>query len=296
VVTTIITIIFGASMDASTINDKTIRIADGTPGLVAWRGGRTATLLPKGGLKKGTTYTIVVSADCTTEDGQKLGADHTFSFTTEQPDPSTKDTLAPTIVSTLPGANETGVAIDTAIGVTFSEDVDPKTVTSASFFVGTVPGTIAVTGKTITFSPSGPLQIGTAYQATVTTAITDLAGNPLAMTHQWGFTTGGAPGTAAPTLSAVSPANGAANVPLTTTITLTFSAAIAPASVSGSSVALEANGGHVSCTVSVNGATVTLTPNAPLSPSTNYTIDVSGAVTDTVGNHVAPAISTFTTN
>lgn len=295
-ITTLITIVFGASMDASTINDHTIHLSDGTPGMVSWRGGRTATLLPKGGLKKGTTYTVLISGDCTTEDGEKLGTEHSFSFTTVEPGPVVpSDPDPPTVNSTSPAAAAEDVAIDTKITATFSEDVKSASVTATSFFVGNLSGTIAVNGKTVTFTPSAALAYGTTYKASLTTAITDLAGNPLAGKHEWLFTTQAAPDTQAPALSAVTPQDGATNVALDAEITLTFSEAIKASTVTSSSVRLEANGSPVTCLRQTSGTTITLFPGKSLVAGTAYTIIVTAAVTDVAGNAVSGFSRTFST-
>jgi hypothetical protein len=64
---------------------------------------------------------------------------------------------------------------------------------------GSISGTITFDGGTnvATFTPSSDLAIHATYTATLSTAITDLAGNPLAVDYNWPFTTvDGAWGTA----------------------------------------------------------------------------------------------------
>jgi len=91
-----------------------------------------------------------------------------------------------------------GVAVGTAVLATFNEAIAPATVTAASFTLRTgvdnVTGTITFSGaNTIaTFTPSAPLADNTTYTATLTTAITDVAGNALAANHVWTFTTAAA--------------------------------------------------------------------------------------------------------
>ena len=55
-----------------------------------------------------------------------------------------------------------------------------------------VTGTVSldVTGTIATFTPLSPLAPSTTYMATITTGVTDLAGNPLASAEVWSFTTG----------------------------------------------------------------------------------------------------------
>jgi VCBS repeat-containing protein len=101
----------------------------------------------------------------------------------------------PPIVSppTSPDNNATGVAVGTNVTATFSEPILSGSVTATSFIlsdgVDNVVGTFSVNGAIVTFDPSAPLLDNTTYTATLTTAVTDLAGNPLATNYSWTFTT-----------------------------------------------------------------------------------------------------------
>jgi hypothetical protein len=99
-----------------------------------------------------------------------------------------------TVVSPLLGA--TGVAINGAIKVTFNKVMDPLTLNTSTFTVtaadSSVTGTVTLAplGKIATFQPTGNLATNTLYTATVTTGAKDLAGNALASSKVWTFTTG----------------------------------------------------------------------------------------------------------
>jgi hypothetical protein len=86
------------------------------------------------------------------------------------------------------------VAINQIITATFSEAMDPSTVSTTTFTLnqGTTPvaGTVSYTGVTATFTPAGNLAPLTTYTATITTGAMDLAGNALAADFSWSFTTG----------------------------------------------------------------------------------------------------------
>ena len=100
------------------------------------------------------------------------------------------------MISTDPASDATGVAVNAAINATFSEAMDPSTITTANVTV-TGPGGTPVTGtvaylaasNTATFTPAGHLAVSTLYTATITTGATDLAGNALGSNHVWSFTT-----------------------------------------------------------------------------------------------------------
>jgi hypothetical protein len=103
------------------------------------------------------------------------------------------DTVAPTISSTNPADGATGVAIITA---SFSEAMKASTINATTFALSG-PGAVPVTGTVVydaaneiaRFVPSSALPAGTMYTATITTGATDLAGNALAGSHAWSFTT-----------------------------------------------------------------------------------------------------------
>jgi hypothetical protein len=105
---------------------------------------------------------------------------------------TTPDATAPTVSSTVPGINETGLAV-AAVSATFSEAIAPASVTTSSFTlkrgVDSVAGTVSVNGAVATFTPSAALAENTTYTATLTTAVTDVAGNHLAADYVWTFTT-----------------------------------------------------------------------------------------------------------
>jgi hypothetical protein len=106
------------------------------------------------------------------------------------------DVIKPTMSSTVPGTGATGVPIGSKLAATFSEAMDPATITTTTFTLqqGTmaVSGTVAYSGVTAVFTPTGSLAASTTYTATITTGATDLAGNALASNYVWSFTTGAA--------------------------------------------------------------------------------------------------------
>jgi hypothetical protein len=101
------------------------------------------------------------------------------------------------------------------------------------------------------------------------------------------------PDTRPPRVTDVTPASGATDVPVTTTVTATFDEAMDPASVTASTFTLTYGAGMgVSASVSYNAATktATLTPSAKLPYGETFTASVrSGAtgVTDVAGNPLA---------
>lgn len=111
------------------------------------------------------------------------------------PPPGNPDTIAPAITTVFPANGAEVSDLATQVLATFSEVVDASTVTSASFQAtlsaggAAVSGTVAASGNTATFTPASALRAGTQYQFRVTTAVRDLAGNPLASDFAWTFST-----------------------------------------------------------------------------------------------------------
>jgi len=188
---------FSEAMDSSTINTTTFTLADGTTpvsGAVTYAAvGTTATFRPSSNLAANTTYTATITTGARDLAGNALASNFVWSFTTG----SALDTTPPTVVSTDPANNATGVCINKAINATFSEAMDSGTINTATFTVAgpasaPVTGTVSydTTGNVATFTPASNLATNTPYTATITTGATDLAGNTLASDFVWMFTTG----------------------------------------------------------------------------------------------------------
>jgi hypothetical protein len=116
------------------------------------------------------------------------------------------------------------------------------------------------------------------------------------------FVTNTAPDTTPPTVISISPANGATNVSVTTSVSVTFSEAINPTTVNASTFQLWGPGNTlVTGTVSYSSTsnTATFLPAAALATSTSYTAVVtggSGGVKDLAGNAMTGNFtSSFTT-
>jgi WD40 repeat protein len=108
------------------------------------------------------------------------------------------DTTPPTITSTSPAANATGVNPSNPVTATFSEAMDSTTITTSNFQLQAgsnppVSATVSYAGNVATLTPSSALTANTTYTATVkggATGVKDLAGNPLATNQIWSFTSG----------------------------------------------------------------------------------------------------------
>jgi len=121
--------------------------------------------------------------------------------------PSLIDVTAPTVSSTNPANNASGVLADAVITATFSEVMDSATITNVSFILeGAAPvaGIVSLNnaGTIATFTPSVNLAFNTLYTASISVEAKDVAGNSLNSAYVWSFTT------------AIGPAEGPAAVDL----------------------------------------------------------------------------------
>jgi hypothetical protein len=118
--------------------------------------------------------------------------------------PVATDTKAPHVLQTTPGQGASNVNVGDPLTATFDEALDPATVTTTTFKVtgpgGTVPATVDYDplSGTATLTLSSALNFGTTYTATLVggssgTRIRDLAGNALAASRTWTFTTEATP-------------------------------------------------------------------------------------------------------
>src|SRR4030042_5655242 len=102
------------------------------------------------------------------------------------------ETTPPTVISTDPENNATDVALNKIITATFSEAMDPSTVTTTTFTLkqGETPvsGAVTYAGTVGTFTPAADLEANTTYTATITTGVRDLAGNAMTNNYECAFT------------------------------------------------------------------------------------------------------------
>ncbi|RPH30065.1 MAG: DUF3494 domain-containing protein [Bacteroidales bacterium] len=191
----LVVVTFSEPMDPLTINVLTFTLKQGSTSIsgTVTNTSSTATFTPTVNLEPNKIYTATVSTAVKDLAGNALISNHTFSFTTGD----APDTMLPMVNSIDPLSNATGVARNKVVAITFSEAMDPSTITDLTFTLK--QGETAVTGTvelnldrtTATFTPSNVLAVATIYTAKISTGAKDLAGNALASKTEWSFTTGG---------------------------------------------------------------------------------------------------------
>ncbi|MDY0746526.1 FG-GAP-like repeat-containing protein [Paucibacter sp. R3-3] len=201
------------------------------------------------------------------------------------------DTVAPTAsVAGLDGSTPLGPL--TKIAVTFSKAMDARTLANALQVFDAagqpVAGSISSSSTGLQFTPATAWASGS-YTAVLAVSAQDLLGNPLATEQRWAFTIDAT----APSLLQSTPANGAADVPLSGALQLQFSEAVDPATVNAQTISIGSY--NVTLSYQVSGSMVTLTPAEPMRRGTSYWLYVNG-VKDLAGNAISPLSIAFNTD
>jgi len=262
----------------------------------------TFTLTLGTSLAPDTLYTVTITGAQSLATGLALASPYVWHFTTGATQDMTRPRVTATDpVTTIPGPTG-GVPTNTAITASFTKDMDPLTITAASFTV-TCPAqcvslagvvSYAVGSKTAIFRPNAALAPNTTYTATITTAATDLAGNalegnqappPAASNYVWTFTTGSG-ATPPGNISVISnyPAAGSDTACPNTAISVTFNVPsglrMDPSTVDSETFTVAGPSAPVIAASVVldvaTGTTGTFTPSGPLTTGDTYTVTITG--------------------
>lgn len=183
---------FSEAMNEASVNNASYSLKKGSTtiaGTVSYSG-TSATFNPTSDLEPRVLYTAVINKDVKNTQGIELATDFTFSFTTGD----ALDIILPTILTADPLANATGVPRNKTVSITFSESMDASTINSTTFTLKkglvNVGGVVVYSGITATYIPTLALEANTLYTAQINTGAKDLAGNAVAASTTWNFTTG----------------------------------------------------------------------------------------------------------
>lgn len=289
-----ISIKFSEAMDPSTITSTSFTLKQGTTavaGTVTYADS-VAIFTPTSDLAASILYTATLSVDAKNMEGVALENIHTFSFTSGL----APVLVAPTVAAIAPLNEATDVALNITVSATFSEAMDPSTVTSTSFTLtqGTtaVAGTVTYAGNIAVFTPTSALEPGLTYSANVTVGAKNLAGTALAEAKAWSFTTN-----AIPTIISTAPLDAALNVALSQAISITFSEAMDPSTFTATSFTLMQGTTAVAGAVSYTGNTAVFTPTTALAAGSVFTATVTTDAKDLGGVAIAAAkVWSFTTD
>ncbi len=208
------------------------------------------------------------------------------------------DQISPSVTATNPVNGAKDIPISIAPTASFSEAIDPTTLTASSFTL-TGPGGVTVptnvsydsTTNTATLTPRANLAYGTTYTATLAATIKAVDGTPLAAPVTWSFTTHQPH---PPGVVATFPAGGATGVSPGVSLTASFDQPIDPTTLTSASFSLATStGATVPAVVSYDSTTQTasLVPQQPLATATTYTATLSPTITSATGIALAGAVS-----
>ena len=278
----VITATFSIPMDASTITASTFTVKAGATavaGTVTYAG-LLATFTPSANLLPNTLYTGTITTGALNADGTALQANYVWTFTTSG--------VPPTVVSTDPANNATGILTNKIIRANFSVAMNPLTITSTTFTLKqgatAVAGTITYSGTRASFTPNSALALNTLYTATITTGAMNAAGTPILSDYVWSFTTSNV---LIPAVSLTDPLNNAVNVALNKQVKATFNMPMDPLTLTSTTFTVKAGATAVAGAVTYAGSTATFTPTVALITGTTYT----ATITTGVKNPAAVAIS-----
>lgn len=181
-----VTATFNKPMNPSTINASSFIVTQAgaiVSGSVSYSG-VVATFTPLTLLVANTIYTATITTIAEDIYGNPVLVDYTWTFTTD---------IAPTITSTNPIDNATGVALNKTISATFSMPMNATTFTTSSFIVKqantAVAGVISYSANILSFVPTSPLIENKVYTCTITSVVKNTNGTNMGNDYVWEFTT-----------------------------------------------------------------------------------------------------------
>jgi hypothetical protein len=213
------------------------------------------------------------------------------------------------LTSSTPSNGSTGVSTGTTITMNFNNPIDPGTVnaTTLPVMVGynsnqEIAGSYAVTGNQIVFTPDSPFPTSTLIYVGTCNGPLDLAGDSAGgcYTQLLSFTTGS---TATPDstpfqVMAFSPASGATNVGLNSTVAATFNRSVQPGTINSNDFALFSGDSQTpwctSASRSQDNSTIFFNCSTLLSSST-FTAILNSGILDWTGDPLVNFSSQFTT-
>ena len=298
VINPVVAVTFKSTASASEVSASTLTLKDGTipvAGTVT-TSGTTVSFTPTTDLKPETKYTATITT--TLKSGStKDSGEHSWSFTTGKH----RENHALAVVSVIPMANATGVAVNIKPSVTFNQNLTSTTTKAftISLLQGTTPviGTLTYSGKTATFTPSASLMANTIYTGKVVFGSKsgsdeedgdDDHNSSSSNAFTWSFTTGGGGvDVTPPTVLSVVPTNNSTAIALNSKVTATFSEAMNVTTINATNFTLKQGSTAITGTVAYSGTTATFTPAVNLAANTVYTGAITTGAKDAAGNALA---------
>ncbi len=300
-----------------TSDNNTVETINVTGGQVTGSGSTQITVNPSSDLTGSTEYYVLIDDtafdDATGNSYAGISSTTALSFTTE-------DNIAPTLSSSVPADDATGVAVNANIVLTFSESVsatsgnvtikktsDDSTVEQISVTGGQVSGNGAqgpqgqAGGDQITINPSSDFDSSTEYYVLIDdTAFEDGANNAYAGISSTTVLSFTSVDNANPTLSSSSPSDDATDVEVDANIVLNFNESVDVESgyitlkkTSGDSTVeqIDVTSGQVSGTGS---SQITVNPSSDFDPGVEYYVLIDDTAFDDASSNSYAGISSTT--
>ena len=182
---------------------------------------------------------------------------------------------SPVVTTVNPENGTINVPLDKTISVVFSQEMKASTLDVSSFTIqGTtlVAGTVSISGKTATFSPTAPLTANTTYTGTIKTTVQNILGQALEADYVWTFSTGT---TLNPMVISTDPINKATNIVLNKVVAVNFNMPMDQTTINANSFTVKQGAATVAGSVSYSGTTAYFKSSASLMANTIYTATIT---------------------
>ena len=315
---TSIVLTFSEPINPNTVNAATVVVmsqGEVRPGTITFGQQNTfAVFTPASPFFPTASATVTVLGQVTDMAGNALqgsagvGTSVTSTFTTS----SVADRLPPVVLQVVPFNNATGISTRTSLSATFSESVNPTTLSPATFQVSSggtpIAGTLSFSNfnQSVLFIPDNPFPPVATVNVSISN-VSDVVGNVMVLPFTSSFQTQSAIDNIRPSVVRPSPSTftfqpnppSNTNVPLNFKPMIAFDERINPSTVNSTTFTLGLTGvGAIPSTITVaaDGLSAILSPNQALLPNTLYNVSWTAGIQDLVGNTLLNAGSTsFTT-
>ncbi|MCJ8321328.1 MAG: Ig-like domain-containing protein [Colwellia sp.] len=280
---------------------------------------RTLVLKPKQNLLADSNYSLLIENVYDYSDN-KLQQPKAINFSTS----STIDLTNGEFITSKPPNGSINVPTNAVISIDFNERIDSNSLSDGTSSYSpkvhyledlsahlhdkvNVKLSLINDGHTLVYTPLEPLIPGHKYQlfynqySSEKNALSDLAGNRIGSRHSiiedMIFITGEGEDNTKPIVTFSNISNAMVNVPINSHIVIRLSEVIPSGCIAAESIQLMSQGALVTGTIgiAVNNTDITFTPSEPLSPDTNYSLQVN-AICDVSGNTIDNFDINFTTD
>jgi len=279
-----IRVTFSEEIAADSINSASFIISgdQNVPGSINVAG-NIVTFIPSDSLSPEKTYTVIIKNTVTDLVGNQMKEFYEWTFSTG----AKLDRLPPVVHRTVPASGATGVPLNTAISVTFTEKLDKTSFAEVQLRKGvsteSIDGPVVYVGQTLVFDPSLSLEPNTKYILEIegTGLNNQPVGDNVLNSMSWSFTTGTELDTSPPRPATKQMPS--LNIVANDSVYMVFNEALDVATLNNNNFYLETNRKKISGEVKYFDKQIIFTPTSPLSEGT-YDIVAETSISDLSGN------------